>query len=48
MDKNLKYYSILGFVLEYLQQYIKNPGRITINFLKNDSQYLFLEIRIAR
>ena len=24
MDKELKYWSILGFVLEYLQRYIKN------------------------
>ena len=24
MDKKLKYYSILSFVLEYLQRYVKN------------------------
>ena len=45
MDKELKYWSILGFVLEYLQRYIKNrPDNNKL--LKIENQNLFLEIQI--
>ena len=30
MDKELKYWSTLGFVLEYLQRYIKNRADNTV------------------
>ena len=46
MDKELKYWRILGFVLEYLQRYIKNRADIT-NCLKIENQHLFLEIQIV-